>query len=88
MLTAMDMHLTGRFMDAAEAERSGLVSRVVPAADLIAEAKAAGFRFVDSRPAFMGVSGASGSPSVVHCCSKSKAELFSCSAFAVQNCSA
>ena len=29
---AMDMHLTGRFMDAAEAERSGLVSRVVPAA--------------------------------------------------------
>ena len=38
---SMDMHLTGRFMDAAEAERSGLVSRVVPAADLIAEAKAA-----------------------------------------------
>ena len=28
---AMDMNLTGRFMDAAEAERSGLVSRVVPA---------------------------------------------------------
>jgi len=28
---AMDMHLTGRFMDADEAERSGLVSRVVPA---------------------------------------------------------
>ncbi len=27
---SMDMHLTGRFMDAAEAERSGLVSRVVP----------------------------------------------------------
>ena len=26
----MDMHLTGRFMDAEEAERSGLVSRVVP----------------------------------------------------------
>jgi enoyl-CoA hydratase len=31
---AMDMNLTGRFMDAAEAERSGLVSRVVPAAQL------------------------------------------------------
>lgn len=38
---AMDMHLTGRFMDAAEAERSGLVSRVVPAAKLIPEAMAA-----------------------------------------------
>jgi enoyl-CoA hydratase len=32
---AMDMCLTGRMMDAAEAERSGLVSRVVPAADLL-----------------------------------------------------
>ena len=40
---SMDMHLTGRFMDAAEAERSGLVSRVVPAKSLIEEAmKAAG----------------------------------------------
>ncbi|MCR9149152.1 MAG: enoyl-CoA hydratase [Rhodobacteraceae bacterium] len=38
---AMDMHLTGRFMDAAEAERSGLVSRVVPAAKLVAEATGA-----------------------------------------------
>jgi enoyl-CoA hydratase len=38
---AMDMHLTGRFMDAAEAERSGLVSRVVPAKALIDEAMAA-----------------------------------------------
>lgn len=38
---SMDMHLTGRFMDAAEAERSGLVSRVVPAAKLIPEAMAA-----------------------------------------------
>ncbi|MTH33843.1 enoyl-CoA hydratase [Paracoccus limosus] len=37
---AMDMHLTGRFMDAAEAERSGLVSRVVPATKLVAEALA------------------------------------------------
>jgi enoyl-CoA hydratase len=35
---AMEMCLTGRMMDAAEAERSGLVSRVVPAADLVAEA--------------------------------------------------
>ena len=38
---AMDMHLTGRFMDAAEAERSGLVSRVVPAKKLMDEARAA-----------------------------------------------
>jgi enoyl-CoA hydratase len=38
---AMDMNLTGRFMDAAEAERSGLVSRVVPAKKLIEEAMAA-----------------------------------------------
>ncbi len=35
---AMEMCLTGRNMDAAEAERAGLVSRVVPAADLMAEA--------------------------------------------------
>jgi enoyl-CoA hydratase len=35
---AMEMVLTGRMMDAAEAERSGLVSRVVPAADLVTEA--------------------------------------------------
>ena len=34
---SMDMHLTGRFMDAAEAERCGLVSRVVPAGALIDE---------------------------------------------------
>ena len=33
---AMEMCLTGRFMDAAEAERAGLVSRVVPAKDLAA----------------------------------------------------
>ena len=38
---AMDMILTGRFMDAAEAERSGLVSRVVPTPKLIAEAMTA-----------------------------------------------
>ena len=35
---AMDMILTGRMMDAAEAERSGLVARVVPAANLMEEA--------------------------------------------------
>jgi enoyl-CoA hydratase len=35
---AMDLCLTGRMMDAAEAERLGLVSRIVPVADLIAEA--------------------------------------------------
>jgi enoyl-CoA hydratase len=35
---AMDMILTGRNMDAAEAERSGLVARVVPAASLMDEA--------------------------------------------------
>ncbi len=38
---AMDMILTGRFMDAAEAERAGLVSRVVPGKKLIDEAKSA-----------------------------------------------
>ncbi|MCB0937214.1 MAG: enoyl-CoA hydratase, partial [Mycobacterium sp.] len=37
---AMDLILTGRNIDAAEAERSGLVSRVVPADDLLTEAKA------------------------------------------------
>ena len=35
---AMEMVLTGRMMDAAEAERANLVCRVVPAAELIAEA--------------------------------------------------
>ena len=35
---AMEMCLTGRMMDAAEAERSGLVAKVVPAADLLDEA--------------------------------------------------
>ena len=37
---SMEMHLTGRMMDAAEAERSGLVSRVVPAKDLLTDVKA------------------------------------------------
>ena len=34
---AMDMNLTGRFMDAEEAERCGLVSRVVPSKKLMKE---------------------------------------------------
>ncbi|MBK1871007.1 enoyl-CoA hydratase [Taklimakanibacter albus] len=38
---AMDMVLTARMMDAAEAERCGLVSRVVPADKLVEEALAA-----------------------------------------------
>ncbi|MEL6550829.1 MAG: enoyl-CoA hydratase [Pseudomonadota bacterium] len=37
---SMDMHLTGRFMDAEEAERAGLVSRVFPTDKLLSEAKA------------------------------------------------
>jgi enoyl-CoA hydratase/carnithine racemase len=36
---AMEMVLTARMMDAAEAERAGLVSRVIPAAELVEEAK-------------------------------------------------
>ena len=35
---SMDMHLTGRMMDAEEAERAGLVSRVFPVESLLAEA--------------------------------------------------
>jgi enoyl-CoA hydratase len=34
---SMEMCLTGRMMDAEEAERSGLVARVIPAADFLAE---------------------------------------------------
>jgi len=34
---AMDLCLTGRMMDASEAERAGLVSRIVPAAELLSE---------------------------------------------------
>jgi enoyl-CoA hydratase len=51
---AMELCLTGRQMDAQEAERAGIVSRIVPAGELIEEAlrtaeKIAGF----SRPAVM-----------------------------------
>lgn len=35
---SMDLHLTGRMMGAEEAERAGLVARIVPAADLVTEA--------------------------------------------------
>src|SRR5579864_8280045 len=49
---AMEMILTGRMMDAAEAERSGLVARIVPAATLIEEAlKVAASLAAMSRPA-------------------------------------
>ncbi|MEO0378949.1 MAG: enoyl-CoA hydratase [Pseudomonadota bacterium] len=44
---AMDMNLTGRFMDAAEAERSGLVSRVVPAKKLMEETMAAAHKIAE-----------------------------------------
>jgi enoyl-CoA hydratase len=51
---AMDMILTGRNMDAAEAERSGLVSRVVPAEKLLEEALGVAKRIASlSRPAVM-----------------------------------
>jgi len=51
---AMDMILTGRFMDAEEAERAGLVSRVVPAADVVEEAlKAAKVIASKSKPVAM-----------------------------------
>jgi len=44
---AMDMNLTGRFMDSEEAERSGLVSRVVPAKKLMEEAQAAAAKIAE-----------------------------------------
>ncbi|AVA20101.1 enoyl-CoA hydratase [Rhizobium sp. CB3171] len=51
---AMDMILTGRMMDAAEAERSGLVSRVVPADKLLDEALAAAAKIASlSRPSVL-----------------------------------
>src|SRR4249919_171283 len=51
---AMDLCLTGRMMDAAEAERSGLVSRIVPADKLLAEAIAVATRIAGlSQPTLM-----------------------------------
>src|SRR5262245_29688391 len=48
---AMEMCLTGRMMDAQEAERAGLVSRIVPAAELVAEAVKTAQRIAEmSRP--------------------------------------
>ncbi len=48
---AMEMCLTGRMMDAAEAERAGLVSRVIPAADLMEETMKVATRIASmSRP--------------------------------------
>ena len=44
---AMDMALTARMMDAAEAERAGLVSRVVPLDKLMDEALAAALTICD-----------------------------------------
>lgn len=51
---SMDMILTGRMMDADEAERAGLISRIVPAADLVAEAMKTAARIASlSRPSIM-----------------------------------
>ena len=47
---AMDMILTGRMMDAAEAERSGLVSRIFPADSLVDEAVAVAARIASQSP--------------------------------------
>ncbi|NKX45009.1 enoyl-CoA hydratase [Roseicyclus persicicus] len=44
---SMDMHLTGRFMTAEEAERCGLVSRVVPAKKLLEEAMGAASKIAE-----------------------------------------
>ncbi len=53
---AMEMCLTGRMMDAEEAERIGLVSRIVPAAELIDEAIATAQRIAEmSGPVTMAI---------------------------------
>ena len=51
---AMEMALTGRMMDAEEAERSGLVSRIVPVSELIDEAVATATKIANlSQPIVM-----------------------------------
>ncbi len=51
---SMEMNLTGRFMDAEEAERAGLVSRVVPAKKLMEEAQSAAQKIAEkSQPTVM-----------------------------------
>ena len=51
---AMDLILTGRMMDAAEAERAGLVARIVPAGNLMEEALAIARKIAGySRPIVM-----------------------------------
>ena len=51
---AMEMCLTGRMMDAEEAERAGLVSRVVPLTDLMSEVMKVAQRISElSRPAIL-----------------------------------
>jgi enoyl-CoA hydratase len=51
---AMEMCLSGRLMDAAEAERAGLVSRIVPAGELVSEAIRTAARIAGlSRPVVM-----------------------------------
>ena len=51
---AMEMCLTGRMMDAEEAERTGLVSRIVPADDLLSEAISVAEKIAEkSRPSVL-----------------------------------
>ena len=49
---SMEMCMTGRMMDAEEAERSGLVSRIIPTEDLLEEALSVATKIAElSRPA-------------------------------------
>ena len=48
---AMEMCLTGRMMESEEAERSGLVSRIVPVADLVEDAVKTASRIAEMSPA-------------------------------------
>jgi enoyl-CoA hydratase len=51
---AMEMVITGRMMDAEEAERAGLVSRIIPAAELVEEAVKTAEKIANlSRPVVM-----------------------------------